>query len=72
MYNTTLFTAHDVQLPSLAPRPIGLMAFFGMLRSRRALANLDADQLADIGISREMAQLEAARPFWDIPSLWRS
>ena len=39
----------------------------GMLvrqQTRKALAQLDAEQLADIGISRTQALIEAAKPFW--------
>ena len=35
-------------------------------RSRRALAEMDRHQLADIGISPGDAMMEAARPFWDL------
>jgi uncharacterized protein YjiS (DUF1127 family) len=41
-----------------------------MLRSRRALAQLDDHQLCDIGLSREQAQLEAQRKAWDAPAAW--
>ena len=34
-------------------------------RSRRQLVMLDADQLKDIGITREQALDEANRPFWN-------
>lgn len=33
---------------------------------RRRLARLDAEQLADMGISPSEAAREAARPFWDV------
>jgi uncharacterized protein YjiS (DUF1127 family) len=33
-------------------------------RTRRALGQLDDHLLKDIGISRDAAQFEAARPFW--------
>ena len=33
-------------------------------RNRRALTRLDDHLLRDIGISREAAEREAARPFW--------
>ena len=33
-------------------------------RSRQALGRLDDRLLADIGLDREQAQLEAAKPFW--------
>ncbi len=34
-------------------------------RSRRVLANLEDHELRDIGITREQANEEAAKPFWD-------
>lgn len=39
-------------------------------RQRRALARLDDAMLADIGITRAEAQLEAERPLWNAPSTW--
>ena len=39
-------------------------------RQRRALQTLDPALLEDIGISREAAEAEAARPFWDVPAHW--
>lgn len=33
-------------------------------RSRAALARLDAHMLRDIGLSAEMAETEAQKPFW--------
>ncbi len=33
-------------------------------RSRRVLATLDDHQLRDIGVSRDDARLESAKPFW--------
>ena len=38
-----------------------------VLRQRRQLATLSNKQLADIGITREQALTEAARPFWELP-----
>jgi uncharacterized protein YjiS (DUF1127 family) len=40
-------------------------------RERRRLAALDARLLDDIGIDRSTADLEAARPVWDVPQVWR-
>lgn len=34
-------------------------------RERYALRNLSDDMLKDIGLSREVVQREARRPFWD-------
>jgi uncharacterized protein YjiS (DUF1127 family) len=33
-------------------------------RERQALAQLDDDALKDIGVTREQANAEAAKPFW--------
>ncbi|MCH2078800.1 MAG: DUF1127 domain-containing protein [Rhodobacteraceae bacterium] len=44
--------------------------WLNVARSRRALAALDAMQLADLGISATEAHDEASRPFWDAPSHW--
>ena len=52
---------------ALAPR---LMDIIALAKSRRALAGLDADALADIGLSRAEALHEARRPVWDMPSEW--
>ncbi len=38
--------------------------FWRRLSTRRALLSLTAEQLADIGLSREQALREAWRPFW--------
>ena len=35
---------------------------------RRALAQLDAARLRDLGISPAEASVEVARPFWDLPN----
>ncbi|MDE9451193.1 DUF1127 domain-containing protein [Aliiroseovarius sp. Z3] len=39
-------------------------------RERRALANLDATLLKDIGLTPDAAYREANRPVWDIPAHW--
>lgn len=39
-------------------------------RQRRRLAQLDAAQLRDIGLTREQAADEARRYFWDAPAHW--
>lgn len=38
--------------------------------TRRRLASLDDSALADIGVTREEARREAARPVWDAPASW--
>ena len=37
---------------------------------RRALAEMDADRLMDLGISAAEAKTEASRPAWDAPERW--
>lgn len=39
-------------------------------RQRRALARLDANQLADIGVTVHEVETEIARPVWDAPVHW--
>ncbi|MGI9405553.1 MAG: DUF1127 domain-containing protein [Hyphomicrobiaceae bacterium] len=36
-------------------------------RERRDLQKLDDRQLRDVGITREDANREASRPYWDVP-----
>ncbi len=49
-------------------RRVRLMAM--LHRQRKALADLDAARLADIGLTAQEAQAEAARLPWDAPSHW--
>ena len=53
--------------PSLAAR---LWQALMVARTRRALKHLDDHRLSDIGLSRDDAEAEARRPFWDAPSHW--
>ncbi|MBB97111.1 MAG: hypothetical protein CML68_21245 [Rhodobacteraceae bacterium] len=48
-----------------------LRAYYDLWRQRRQLAKLDDSALTDIGIRRDEALREAARPFWDAPTHWR-
>lgn len=59
---------------SATPRPTqaGPMALWGAVsamiqarRTRQQLAEMEPRMLADIGLSRSDAQLEAGRAFWD-------
>lgn len=47
-----------------------LMTMVAVHRQRRALAQLDDRALQDIGVSRYEAEIEAARPAWDVPHHW--
>jgi len=42
-----------------------LLTWWQRAQQRRQLAEMEDWQLRDLGISREMADAEAARPFWD-------
>jgi uncharacterized protein YjiS (DUF1127 family) len=42
-----------------------LLAWWQRAQQRRQLAEMEDWQLRDLGISREMADAEAARAFWD-------
>ena len=57
-------------LRSARPLRLFSLAFqvLSVHRQRRRLAELSDHQLTDIGITREEAQTEAARLFWDLPS----
>ena len=52
---------------SLVRLLVTLRAGVAIARERRALAQLDARELEDMGISPAAAAQEAGRPFWDIP-----
>jgi uncharacterized protein YjiS (DUF1127 family) len=45
--------------------PGQMLAWWQRAQQRRQLAEMETWQLRDLGISREMADREAARPFWD-------
>lgn len=54
--------------PAPRPRPslwLRLLAWQRVARERRRLLDLDDRILKDIGVTREQAQYEALRPFWD-------
>lgn len=69
-------TTHLLSRTGLRPRRAGFGArltdALAVWRQRRALANLDDDRLADIGLSRTEAEAEASRPIWDVPAHWRN
>lgn len=43
---------------------------FSLRRQRQSLGSLSDELLEDIGITREAAQHESERPFWDAPDYW--
>ena len=62
-----------VTLPTLRRR--SLLAWLRRGRAlsceRRALRQMDAERLDDLGLTRAEALCEAQRPFWDAPRGWR-
>lgn len=58
----SLFLAREPSRPGLLARFVAAMA---LRQSRRCLASLDDHLLRDVGVSREAARREAARPAWD-------
>ena len=65
----------DFTCSAALPRPVhrktGLMGYINLYRQRRALAALDDTRLADLGLSRRDAEVEASRPVWDAPAHWK-
>jgi uncharacterized protein YjiS (DUF1127 family) len=47
-----------------------VMAAMSVARQRHKLKALDPHLLDDIGLSRDAAAAEAARPIWDVPPHW--
>ena len=45
--------------------------YLALAAQRRALRKLDGTALKDLGLTREEALAEAARPIWDVPANWR-
>lgn len=43
-----------------------MLRMIAVARQRRQLTTLDDAQLTDLGLTREMAEAEASRPFWDL------
>ncbi|MEP2640978.1 DUF1127 domain-containing protein [Roseobacter sp.] len=56
--------------PSVPRRRPGLSSYLALWRSRRALAQLDAKALDDVGLDPATAEREARRMFWDVPQTW--
>ncbi|KJZ19710.1 DUF1127 domain-containing protein [Loktanella sp. S4079] len=58
--------------PSYRLRPMTrLRDYLALARQRRQLLRLDAQQLADIGLSQTQAIAEAERAPWDVPEHWK-
>jgi uncharacterized protein YjiS (DUF1127 family) len=67
-------SARSLAHHSARPRPSlwsRLTALLSLHTSRRRLAALDDHALRDIGLTRDQAAAESARPVWDAPERWR-
>lgn len=55
--------------------PIGIMKYLSRLiavrNHRRLLKDMPDEVLNDIGVTRDQARAEAARPIWDVPASWK-
>lgn len=47
-----------------------LVALYATWQQRKVLSELEPHLLDDIGVTKNMADREANRPVWDIPSHW--
>ncbi len=72
MYTTASYTT--IATPAAAPKSVSIFALIGKMialhKQRKALAEMDDAQLQDLGLSYADAQIEASRPFWDLPANW--
>lgn len=70
---TDFSASHIAHAALTAPRAArkSLLDYMALHRQRRALARLDAADLADIGLTRAQAEAEAKRPVWDAPEHWK-
>ncbi|MDX1742995.1 MAG: DUF1127 domain-containing protein [Ruegeria sp.] len=67
----TQIAIHRPRPPHRGFGPSLLWDALALRRQRRTLAKLDDKALDDIGITREQAKAEAARPVWDAPEYWQ-
>ena len=67
---------HSAARPSILSSLLGALPYLSVApsvaASRARLADMDDAMLADIGLTRGQAQIEAARPIWDVPATWRA
>ena len=69
---TSTMTIRRVEMQSTLDRLAETLRLgFAAHRQRQALRGMDAARLADIGLTSRQADIEANRPFWDVPRSWR-
>ena len=67
--NTTTMTTRRRLRPGRMIERIAEVA--ALIRTRHALAQLDAHLLEDVGLTEEDVREELARPLWQAPAHWR-
>lgn len=70
--NITSSKSASFALPSIRSLVKMISKMNSVRRQRRELAELDMDQLEDLGIRREDAIAESRRFSWDVPFHWRA
>ena len=72
----TNIASHTIRgFAKTGPNPLTLSFLRRVLQLRQqriALRNLDANRLADLGISPKEAAVEAAKPMWNVPCHWQN
>lgn len=67
--STQSLTTNVSTCPRTSRAPFSrLLAMLAVRRERHALKALDATLLEDIGINRDAARREAAKPIWNLPA----
>ena len=69
-FSASHIARHALNAPRAARK--SLMDYLALRRQRRALRQLDANGLSDIGLTQAQAEAEARRPFWDAPQHWKA
>ena len=64
--------SHHSHPSALARMVASIVRIHLIWQQRQQLATMDASLLDDIGLNRDEALAEAARPIWDVPRAWRN
>jgi len=67
----TSLTENRIRHHAIPKRHFSPLAWVALARQRRALRSLYDRALADIGVTRNAAEIEGQRAFWDVPHNWR-
>ncbi len=67
---------HSATRPSILSSLLGALPYLSVApsvaASRARRADMNDAMLADLGLTRGQARIEAARPIWDVPANWRT